>query len=477
MAAPALTRVGHFIDGAEHPESAESIDVLNPATEEIIGSVPAGTVEDADAAVAAAVAAFPSWAARTPQDRAAVVRAISAGLAERRDEIAALISAEVGAPITFATKVQATLPATTAKGVADLVDSGGFAFTEEIGNSLVVREPAGVVAAITPWNYPLHQIMAKLAPALVAGCTVVLKPSEVAPLNTGILVEVLRQAGVPDGVVNIVHGTGPVVGARLAEHPDVDMISFTGSTRAGKAVAAAAAQTVKRVALGLGGKSANVILDDADLTKAVKLGVANTFLNGGQSCNAWTRMLVPESLHDQAVEIAVAAAAKYQPGDPSDPATRLGPMVSEVQRDRVVGYIRAGAEAGATLACGGPEKPDGMERGFFVRPTVFANVREDMVIAQEEIFGPVLSVLPYTDVDDAVRIANNSMYGLGGAVFAGSDERAIEVAKRIRTGQVDVNGGSFNPMAPFGGYKQSGIGREFGKFGLEEYLEVKSIQR
>src|SRR5690606_20574833 len=311
----------------------------------------------------AAVAAFPSWAARTPQDRAAVVRAISAGLAERRDEIAALISAEVGAPITFATKVQATLPATTAKGVADLVDSGGFAFTEEIGNSLVVREPAGVVAAITPWNYPLHQIMAKLAPALVAGCTVVLKPSEVAPLNTGILVEVLRQAGVPDGVGNIVHGTGPVVGARLAEHPDVDMISFTGSTRAGKAVAAAAAQTVKRVALELGGKSANVILDDAVLTKAVKLGVANTFLNGGQSCNAWTRMLVPESLHDQAVEIAVAAAAKYQPGDPSDPATRLGPMVSEVQRDRVVGYIRAGAEAGATLACGGPEKPDGMERG------------------------------------------------------------------------------------------------------------------
>src|SRR5690606_37585495 len=458
MAAPALTRVGHFINGVEHSESAESIDVLNPATEEVIGSVPAGTAEDADAAVAAAAAAFDSWAARTPRERAAVVRAISAGLAERRDELAAILSAEVGAPITFATKVQASLPAATSKGIADLVDDDGFAFTEEIGNSLIVREPIGVVAAITPWNYPLHQIMAKLGPALIAGCTVVLKPSEVAPLNTGLLVEILRRAGVPDGVVNVVHGTGPVVGARLAEHPDVDMVSFTGSTRAGKAVAAAAAQTVKRVALELGGKSANVILEDADLTKAVKLGVANAYLNGGQSCNAWTRMLVPESLHDQAVELAVAAAAKYQPGDPSDPATRLGPMVSEVQRDRVVGYIRAGAEAGATLACGGPERPDDLPRGFYVRPTVFANVREDMVIAQEEIFGPVLSVIPYTDEDDAVRIANNSMYGLGGAVFAGTDERAIEVAKRIRTGQVDVNGGSFNPLAPFGGYKQSGNG-------------------
>jgi aldehyde dehydrogenase (NAD+) len=477
MAAPALTRVGHFINGVEHSESAESIDVLNPATEEVIGSVPAGTAEDADAAVAAAAAAFDSWAARTPRERAAVVRAISAGLAERRDELAAILSAEVGAPITFATKVQASLPAATSKGIADLVDDDGFAFTEEIGNSLIVREPIGVVAAITPWNYPLHQIMAKLGPALIAGCTVVLKPSEVAPLNTGLLVEILRRAGVPDGVVNVVHGTGPVVGARLAEHPDVDMVSFTGSTRAGKAVAAAAAQTVKRVALELGGKSANVILEDADLTKAVKLGVANAYLNGGQSCNAWTRMLVPESLHDQAVELAVAAAAKYQPGDPSDPATRLGPMVSEVQRDRVVGYIRAGAEAGATLACGGPERPDDLPRGFYVRPTVFANVREDMVIAQEEIFGPVLSVIPYTDEDDAVRIANNSMYGLGGAVFAGTDERAIEVAKRIRTGQVDVNGGSFNPLAPFGGYKQSGNGREYGKFGLEEFLEVKSIQR
>jgi aldehyde dehydrogenase (NAD+) len=477
MTAPAITRVGHVIDGVVKAEAGELIEVLNPATEEVIGSVPAGTPADADAAVAAALAAFPAWAAQSPGERAAVVRRISEGIAARRDELASVLTAEVGVPITFATKVQASLPAATSKGVADLVEQGGFAFTEEIGHSLIVREPVGVVAAITPWNYPLHQIVAKLAPALAAGCTVVLKPSEVAPLNTQVLAQILQDAGVPAGVVNIVHGTGPVVGARLAEHPDVDMVSFTGSTRAGRAVAAAAAQTVKRVALELGGKSANVILDDADLAKAVKLGVANAYLNGGQSCNAWTRMLVPESLHDQAVELAVAAAAKYVPGDPTDPATRIGPMVNELQRDRVVGYIRAGAEAGATLAYGGPEKPDGLERGFFVRPTVFSGVREDMVIAQEEIFGPVLSVLPYTDEDDAVRIANDSVYGLGGAVFAGTDERAVEVAKRIRTGQVDVNGGAFNPLAPFGGYKQSGNGREFGKFGLEEFLEVKSIQR
>ncbi|MQA60922.1 MAG: aldehyde dehydrogenase family protein, partial [Actinophytocola sp.] len=377
----------------------------------------------------------------------------------------------------FATKVQASLPAATSAGVADLIESGGFAFTEEVGNSLIVREPIGVVAAITPWNYPLHQIVAKLAPALAAGCTVVLKPSEVAPLNTGILAEILAAAGVPAGVVNIVHGTGPVVGAALAAHPKVDMVSFTGSTRAGRAVSAAASETIKRVALELGGKSANLVLDDADLGKAVKLGVANAFINGGQSCNAWTRMLVPASRHDEAVELAVAAAAKYVPGDPTDPSTRIGPMVNEVQRDGVVGFIRAGAEAGAKLAFGGPEKPDGCEAGYFVRPTVFSGVTEDMTIAQEEIFGPVLSIMPYQDEDDGVRIANNTVYGLAGAVFSGSDDRAVEVARRLRTGQVDVNGGSFNPVAPFGGYKQSGNGREFGKYGIEEFLEVKSIQR
>ncbi|GAA5109760.1 aldehyde dehydrogenase family protein [Haloechinothrix salitolerans] len=481
MAAPATTRTGHLINGTtSYGDENDVIEVLNPATEQVIGTVPAGTQADVDAAVAAARAAFPAWADTPAEERAAVVRRISEGITARRDEIARQISAEVGVPITFATKVQATLPAATSAGVADLISSGEFAFTEEIGNSLVVREPIGVVGAITPWNYPLHQIMAKLAPALATGCTVVLKPSEVAPLNTAILAEILTEAGVPNGVVNIVHGTGPVVGAAISEHPDVDMVSFTGSTRAGRAVSAAASETIKRVALELGGKSANVVLDDLDeagLAKAVKLGVANAFINGGQSCNAWTRMLVPASRHDEAVELAVAAAAKYVPADPSDQATRLGPMVNEQQRDRVVGFIRAGAEAGATLACGGPEKPDDLDEGFYVRPTVFAGVTEDMAIAQEEIFGPVLSVMPYDDTDDAVRIANNSLYGLAGAVFSDSDERALEVAKRLRTGQVDINGGSFNPLAPFGGYKQSGNGREFGAYGIEEFLEVKSIQR
>ncbi|MGH3451959.1 MAG: aldehyde dehydrogenase family protein [Haloechinothrix sp.] len=477
MAAPVTTRIGHLINGATKYDADEFIDVVNPATEEVLGSVPAGKQAEVDAAVAAAAAAFPAWASTPIAERAAVVRRISEGIAARRDDFAAMLTAEVGVPITFATKVQASLPAATSKGIADLVDSGDFAFTEEIGNSLIEREPIGVVAAITPWNYPLHQIIAKLAPALAAGCTVVLKPSEVAPLNTGILAEVLTSAGVPAGVVNIVHGTGPAVGAALAAHPDVDMVSFTGSTRGGRSVSAAASETIKRVALELGGKSANLVLDDADLTKAVKLGVANAFLNGGQSCTAWTRMLVPAALHDEAVELAVAAAAKYVPGDPTDPATRIGPMVSETQRDRVVGFIRAGAEAGARLACGGPEKPDGCERGYFVRPTVFADVRPEMTIAQEEIFGPVLSVIPYGDEDEAVRIANSSVYGLAGAVFSGSDERALAVARRLRTGQVDVNGGAFNPLAPFGGYKQSGNGREFGRFGLEEFLETKSIQR
>ncbi len=432
MAAPATTRIGHLINGETRYEADEHIDVINPATEQVLGSVPAGTPADVDRAVAAAVAAFPVWAGTPVLERAAVVRRISEGIAARRDDFAAVLTAEVGVPITFATKVQASLPAATSKGVADLVESGEFVFSEEIGNSVIEREPIGVVAAITPWNYPLHQIVAKLAPALAAGCTVVLKPSEVAPLNTGILAEVLAAAGVPAGVVNIVHGTGPVVGAALAAHPDVDMVSFTGSTRAGRSVSAAAAETIKRVALELGGKSANLVLDDADLAKAVKLGVANAFLNGGQSCNAWTRMLVPASLHDEAVEMAVAAAAKYVPGDPADPATRIGPMVSETQRDRVVGFIRAGAEAGATLAFGGPEKPDGCERGYFVLPTVFSGVRPDMVIAQEEIFGPVLSVLPYGDEDEAVRIANSTVYGLAGAVFSGSDERALAVARRLR---------------------------------------------
>ncbi|MEV6227120.1 aldehyde dehydrogenase family protein [Saccharopolyspora shandongensis] len=470
-----MVHTGHIIGGA-HVEGGEArIEVLNPATEEVIGSVPAGTPSDVDAAVAAARAAFDGWAGTPLAERIAVARRISAGIAGRRDEIAATVTAEMGSPIKFATQVHASVPVATSAGIADVLENG-FAWTEEVGNSLIVREPIGVVAAITPWNYPLHQIVAKVVPALAVGCTVVLKPSEVAPLTAAIFAEIVADAGVPAGVFNLVHGTGPVVGEALAAHPGVDMVSFTGSTRAGRRVSEVAARTVKRVALELGGKSANVVLDDADLAKAVKLGVAGCFPNGGQSCNALSRMLVPESRLAEAVELAVAAAAKYTVGDPTDESTRIGPMVSEAQRDRVVDYIRKGIEEGAKLVAGGPDRPEGLAKGFFVRPTVFTGVTPEMTIAQEEIFGPVLSILPYRDEDEAVRIANGTDYGLAGAVF-GSDERALAVARRLRTGQVDVNGGRFNPNAPFGGYRQSGNGREFGRHGIEEFLETKSIQR
>ncbi|GGS42243.1 aldehyde dehydrogenase family protein [Actinokineospora fastidiosa] len=473
MAAPVTTRTGHVVGGELIDTGSERIEVVNPATEQVIATVPAGTAEDVDAAVAAATAAFRGWSSLVPQERAAAVKRVSEGIAARRDELAATITAEMGSPITFSTKVQAALPAATSAGVAGLV-ADGYSFTEEIGNSLVVREPVGVVGAITPWNYPLHQIVAKVAPALVAGNTVVLKPSEVAPLNANLFLEILAAAGIPDGVVNLVHGTGPVVGEALAAHPGVDMVSFTGSTAAGRRVSAVAAETIKRVALELGGKSANVILDDADLGLAVKIGLANTFINGGQTCTAWTRMLVPAARHDEAVELACAAAAKYTVGDPTDAATRIGPMSSAAQRDRVLEYIRVGQDEGAQLVYGGSEVPS---TGAYVPPTIFAGVRPDMRIAQEEIFGPVLSILPYADDDEAVAIANDSQYGLAGSVFSADTERALAVARRMRTGQVDINGGAFNPLAPFGGYKQSGNGRELGRYGLEEFTEIKSIQR
>ena len=475
MAAPATTRTGHVIGGEHIDGSGERIEVVNPAAETVIAAVPAGTSSEVDAAVTAARAAFDSWAACPAADRAAVVRRISQGIAARRDEIAATITAEMGSPLIFSKKVQAGLPATTSAAIADLVDNG-YAFTEELGNSLVLREPVGVVGCITPWNYPLHQIVAKVAPALAVGCTVVLKPSEISPLSAQLFLEILRGAGLPDGVVNLVHGTGPVVGEALAAHPSVDMISFTGSTRAGRRVSAVASETIKRVALELGGKSANVLLDDADLNKAVKVGLANAYINGGQTCTAWTRMLVPAAKHDQVVELAAATAAKYTVGDPNDESTRIGPMSSTAQRDRVLGYIKTGLDEGATLAYGG--RTDGLPApGAYAPATVFANVRPEMAIAREEIFGPVLSIMPYQDEDEAVEIANATIYGLAGAVFSADSDRAVAVAKRLRTGQVDVNGGAFNPVAPFGGYKQSGNGRELGRFGLDEFTEVKSIQR
>ncbi|MCT2586862.1 aldehyde dehydrogenase family protein [Actinophytocola gossypii] len=475
MAAPTQVRTAHYIGGTfAEPDGAERIDVVNPATEEVLAAVPAGTAADADHAVRAAAEAFPAWSATPLADRVAAVERINEGLRARAAELASTITAEVGTPITFATKVQVTNPVGITAGVLDEVDQGALD-PVTVGNSTIVRDPIGVVAAITPWNFPLQQMVAKVTPALVAGCTVVLKPSEVAPLTAALLASIIDEAGLPAGVFNLVHGTGPVVGEALAAHPLVDMVSFTGSTRAGRRVAAVGAETVKRVALELGGKSASVVLDDADLTRAVKITVANCYMNNGQACSALTRLLVPADRHDEAVEVAVAAAAKYQPGDPTLETTRIGPSVSSAQRDRVVDYIRTGVAEGATLAHGGPEPVEG--KGFFVRPTVFGNVREDMTIAQEEIFGPVLCVLPYTDEDDAIRIANGTQYGLAAGVFGADADRAYAVAGRLRAGQVDVNGGLFNTKAPFGGYKQSGNGREFGRYGLEEFTELKSIQR
>ena len=464
-----------YIDGAWVPSSGTgAIEVIHSTTEEVIGTIPEGTAGDAERAVAAAKAAFASWSQTAPEERGKYLQRITEGLQARMNDIATLISAEVGMPINLSTMIQAGLPIMTFGSQAQLVSD--FEFEETIGNSLVVKEPVGVVAAITPWNYPLHQIALKVAPALAAGCTVVLKPSEVAPLNAFILADVIDEVGLPAGVFNLVSGTGPVVGEALAASPDVDMVSFTGSTRAGRRVSEVASGTIKRVALELGGKSANVILDDANFEKAVTTGVGACFLNSGQTCTALTRMLVPRDKLAQAEEIAGRVASQYTPGDPLQPGTRLGPLVSAAQRERVRGYIQKGLKEGATLVTGGAGAPEGLDTGYFVQPTVFSNVRNDMTIAREEIFGPVLSILPYDDEDDAVAIANDTIYGLAGAVWSGDPERAKAVARRLRTGMVDVNGGSFNPMAPFGGFKQSGRGREAGKYGLEEFLEVKSLQ-
>jgi len=457
------------------PTGTETIDVINAATEEVMGRIPQCSPEDVEAAVAAARGAFESWS-RTPVDeRAAVLHQIAETLGERSDEIAALISQELGMPLPQSKAIQLGLPTMTFGSMPRLLAE--IEWEEEIGNALIVREPVGVVGAITPWNYPLHQIAAKVAPALAAGCTIVLKPSEVAPLNAFVLAEVIDDVELPAGSFNLVTGTGPVVGEAIASHPGVDMVSFTGSTRAGRRVSELASQTVKRVALELGGKSPNIILRDADLEAAVKNGVANCYLNSGQTCSALTRMLVPRDRLEEAEQVAAAVAERTKVGDPFEEDTRLGPLVSETQRERVRTYIRKGIEEGAKLVTGGPEPPEKAERGYFVRPTVFSNVRSDMTIAQEEIFGPVLSIIPYEDEEEAIRIANDTMYGLAGGVWSADEEHALDVARRLRTGQVEINGGTWNPLAPFGGFKQSGHGRELGRYGLEEYLEVKALRR
>ncbi|MCE2764527.1 MAG: aldehyde dehydrogenase family protein [Ilumatobacteraceae bacterium] len=467
-----------YINGAWVPSEGKGVlEVTNSATEEIIATIPDGTVGDVDKAVAAARAAFEGWSALPKEKRAEYLMKIHAGLEARTQEIAEAVAREVGMPVGLSTMIQVGLPKGNFAITAGLLST--YEFEEQIGNSLVVREPFGVVGCISPWNYPLHQIALKVAPALAAGNTVVVKPSEVAPINAFILAEIVHDAGLPAGVFNLVTGVGPVVGEAIAAHPDVDMVSFTGSTRAGKRVAEVAAQNVKKVSLELGGKSPNVILDDLDdegFTKAVAAGVGKCFSNSGQTCTALTRMLVPRARLAQAEQIAAATAAKFTVGDPFDPATRLGPLVSAVQRERVRGFIQTGIDEGATLVTGGTDSPEGLSAGFFVRPTIFSNVTPDMTIAREEIFGPVLSIIPYDDEDEAIRIANDTVYGLAAGVWSATPEHAKQVARRLKAGQVEVNGGSFNPAAPFGGYKQSGLGREAGKFGLEEFCEVKAMQ-
>jgi len=452
----------------------ERLPVHDPSSEELIATVPGGTAADVDRAVAAARAAFDGWADAAPQTRAACLRRLHTALTARTEEITHTVVREVGTPLRVAARVQVGLPLTVLAGYVELAAQPPR--PETVGNSLVLREPAGVVGAITPWNYPLHQMMAKLAPALAAGCPVVLKPSELTPMVAYLLFEAIDEAGFPPGVVNLVTGTGPEAGAALAAHPDVDVVSFTGSTAVGRHICHLAADRIARVTLELGGKSANVILPDADLPTAVRVGVGNALLNSGQTCTAWSRMLVHRDRYAEAVDEAARVADGYRTGDPFDPRTRLGPLVSATQRDRVRRHVERGLADGGRLVAGGPDAPL-PERGWFVAPTVIADVDPDAHLAQEEVFGPVLAILPVDDDEHAVAVANNSRYGLAGAVWSADEERAVRVARRIRTGMVDINGGAFNPLAPFGGYKQSGLGREFGTYGLDEFLQTKAIQR
>ena len=455
------------------PTVPKTMDVINPATEETIGRISLGSAADVDQAVAAARAAFETFGRTSREERIALLERIIAAYKSRLEEIAEIISLEMGAPLRLAKAAQA--PAGLAHFTQMLEVLKSYAFVENRGTTRLFKEPIGVCGLITPWNWPINQIACKVAPALAAGCTMVLKPTEIAPLNAIVFAEVLHAAGVPPGVFNLVNGDGPTVGAAIAAHPGIDMVSFTGSTRAGVQVAKAAADTVKRVAQELGGKSANILLDDADLKRAVEGGVRSCFTNSGQSCNAPTRMLVPRARYAEAVAIAKAAAEKVTVGDTRAEGTTIGPVVSQAQFDKIQRLIRAGMEEGAELVTGGVGRPPGLERGYYVRPTVFAGVRNDMTIAREEIFGPVLSILPYEDEEDAIRIANDTVYGLAGYVSSADTQRALRVASRLRAGNVQLNGAGPDFTAPFGGYKQSGNGREWGEFGLEEFLEVKAV--
>jgi aldehyde dehydrogenase (NAD+) len=464
-----------YYDGAWQASSAgDSIAVISSATEQEFARVPRGTAADVDRAVQAARRGFESWSRLAVEERAQWLEKLAAAMKTRVPQIAEAIAHEVGTSLKFSTMVQAEFPIMMIGMNAKFIRDAKL--EEELGNSLVIKEPIGVVGCVTPWNYPLHQAVCKIAPGLAAGCTIVLKPAEMAPLSAFMLAEAAHEIGLPPGVLNIVSGSGRVVGEAIVAHPGVDMVSFTGSLAAGRRIASVAGEGIKKVCLELGGKSAFIVLDDAPFEKAVPAGVNNCMQNSGQTCSAWTRMLVPRARHDEAVEAAKAQLAKLTLGDPFDKSTRLGPLASAAQRDTVLGFIEQGKKEGATLVAGGG-RPSHLPTGFYVEPTIFANVSNQMTIAQEEIFGPVLSIIPYDTEADAITIANDSPYGLAGGVWAGTAERALDVAKQLRTGQVDINGGRFNPLAPFGGYKKSGIGREVGPLALEEFFHLKSIQR
>lgn len=465
-----------YIDGSwVEPNGEGTIEVINPASEGVIGSVPVGSESDANAAVEAARAAFTGWSESTIDERSNYLNLLSSALKDRGEEIAELITSEVGTPIEYSRMAMVGTPRVVSRSYAKILD--GFAWEEEIRNSIVVKEPIGVVAMITPWNFPLHQIIGKVAPAIAAGCTMVLKPSKEAPLNAFVLADILDEIGLPNGVFNLISGHGREIGETLASHPDVDMVSFTGSTNAGVRVSELAAPSVKRVTLELGGKSANIILDDADIPRAASSAIYSCFANSGQECSALTRLLVPEDSREEVVEVIASKIGRYTVGDPMDGTSKCGPLVSKRQQESVSRYISTGIDEGATLVAGGEGMPDDLDSGFYVRPTVFADVTPEMTVFREEIFGPVLCITTYSNEEEAIELANDSEYGLSGGVWSGDESRAMKVARKLRTGQVSINGGAFNVTAPFGGYKKSGLGRELGVHGMEEFLETKSIQR
>lgn len=470
------TREQLYIDGKwVDPVGKGMIDIINPATEEIIGKVPVGSSEDVDKAVLAAKKAFDSWSKSSIEQRIYLLNSLSNAFKERGEELAQTITSEVGTPIGYSRVAMVGTPRVVSRNYAKILEE--FSWENEVRNSIICKEPIGVCAFITPWNFPLHQIIGKVAPAIAAGCTMILKPSKEAPLSAFILAEILDEIGLPAGVFNLVSGYGSEVGDHMSSHPDVDMVSFTGSTGAGVSVSQSAAPTVKRVTLELGGKSANVALDDADPIIVAKKAIAACHQNSGQTCSALTRLIIPESMNEEVCEIIAKKNESYLVGEPLDENTRCGPMVSSKQQISVTGYIESGISEGATLISGGLGMPEGLTKGFYVKPTIFANVTPNMKIWREEIFGPVLVITTYKTEEEALSLANDSIYGLSGGVWSGDEDRAINFAKGMRTGQVSINGGAFNVSAPFGGYKLSGNGRELGVHGLDEFLEIKSIQR